>query len=79
MRESHSEVVSLSRIELGRCLKMGFEEVWGKVTESGMSPFGVVVGDAVADFQPGVRQRKRPPSNNSALKRLQNDSAWALS
>ena len=41
---------------VGCCLKMGFEKVWGKVTECGMPPFGVVVGDVVADFQLGFGQ-----------------------
>jgi hypothetical protein len=32
---------------------MGFEEVWGEITERGMTPLGVVLGDMVADFEFG--------------------------
>jgi len=35
---------------------MGFEVVGGEVTEGGMTSFGVVVGDVVADFEPGFGQ-----------------------
>ena len=41
---------------MGRCLKMSFEVVGGLVTQGGMTPFGVVIGEIVADFQPRFRE-----------------------
>jgi len=58
-------------------LKLRFEVVGGVVAKRRMPSLGVVVGDVVADFELGFGQL--PPSSSSALKRLQNDSAWALS
>ena len=47
------EVVQLSRTQLGHGLELGFEVVGGLVAERRMPPFSVVIGDVVADFQPG--------------------------
>ena len=41
---------------MGHCLDLGFEVVGGEVTERRMPPFGVVVGDVVADFELGFGQ-----------------------
>ena len=39
-----------------RCLKLCFEVAEGKVPERRMAPFGVAVGDVVADFELGFGQ-----------------------
>ena len=54
---------------------MGFEVVWGKVTEGGMTSFGIIVGHMVADFELGLGQSGKAATVEqfSTLKRLQND------
>jgi len=56
------EVVWLSRTELGRCLKVGFEVVGRTVTERGLSALSVVIGDMVADFEFGFGQVQLAPT-----------------
>ncbi len=37
-------------------MELGFEVVGGEVAEGRMAAFGVVIGDVVADFEPGFFQ-----------------------
>ena len=46
----------MSRTELGRDLKKGFEAVGRVVAEGGMAPLSVAIGDVVIDFEPRFSQ-----------------------
>ncbi len=50
------EEVELSRPELGRRVKMGFEVVGGELAAGGRPAFGVVISEIMADFQPRFRK-----------------------
>ncbi len=47
------EVVQLSRTQLGRGLELGFEVVGRLVAKGGVTAFGLVASDVVADFELG--------------------------